>query len=56
VKDFDSDVHVKVLKDAIRSNGETKDAKILIYLVLLSDILCLTSVTIIWEITEFVLL
>jgi hypothetical protein len=28
VKDFDLDVHVRVLKVAIRRNGETKDAKI----------------------------
>jgi hypothetical protein len=28
VKDFDPNAHVRVFKVAIRSNGETKDAKI----------------------------
>jgi len=29
VKDFDPDAHVTIFKTAIRTNGETKDAKII---------------------------
>ncbi len=56
VKDFDPDVHVKVFKATIRVNGEAKDAKIIIYLVLPLEILCLIGVIITWEITQIVLL
>jgi hypothetical protein len=52
VKDFDPYVHVRILKLPL----ETKDAKIVICLVLPSEILCLTNVTITWEITHIVLL
>jgi hypothetical protein len=50
VKDSDLDTHIRVFKCAIKTNNETNDAKLLIYLVLPSKILCLTSVTIVWEI------
>jgi hypothetical protein len=44
VKDFDLDAHVKVFKVTIKANSEINYARLLIYLVLPSEILCLTSV------------
>ncbi len=56
VKDFDPNVQIKVLKTAIRANGETNNAKIVnLFSFTLRDSF-LTSVTITWEITHIVLL
>jgi len=51
VKNFDPNVHVKVFKAAIRTNGETKDVEIVNCLILPLETLCLIDVTIIWETT-----
>jgi len=56
VKDFDPDAHVRVFKIAVKTNSETFDAKIVNIFNLPSKILCLTGVTIIWEITQITLL
>ncbi len=56
VKDSDPDVHVKVLKVAIRTNGKIKDVKIVnLFSFTLRDT-SLTSATITWETTQIVLL
>jgi hypothetical protein len=55
VKDFDVDAHVKVLKAAIIANCEIDDAKI-INLLNFTLINTMTVVTIIWEITQSILL
>jgi hypothetical protein len=52
VKDSDPNVHVKVFKVAIRTNGETKNAKI----VNMFTIQCLTTVIITWDTTQIILL
>jgi hypothetical protein len=51
VKDSHLNAHVRIFKTTIKTNGEIEDVKLLICLVLLLKILCLTSVTITWEIT-----
>jgi len=52
VKDFDPDAYVRVFKVAIRANSEINDVKIVNMFNFPLKILCLTSVTIIWEITK----
>jgi hypothetical protein len=56
VKDFDPYVHIRVLKLPLEQMVKQKMQKLLICLVLPSEILCLTNVTIAWEITYIVLL
>jgi hypothetical protein len=50
VKESDPNVHVKVFKVAIGTNGEIEDVEIVNFFLPLK-ILCLISVTITWEIT-----
>jgi hypothetical protein len=51
VKNFDLDVHVKVFKVAIRTNGEIKDVKIVNRFSFTLKDTSLTNVTITWETT-----
>jgi hypothetical protein len=56
VKDSNPDAHVKVFKAAIRANGETKDERLIICLVLPLKISYLIGVIITWETTQILLL
>jgi hypothetical protein len=56
VKDFDLDIHVRFLKLPLKQIMKQMMHKLLICLVLPSKILCLISVTIIWEITQIIFL
>jgi hypothetical protein len=52
VKHSNLDAHVRVFKAAIRANSEINDVKIVNMFNFPLKILCLTNVTIIWEITK----
>ncbi len=56
VKDFDPYAHVRIFKVAIRTNGETNDAKIVNLFSFTLKGICIINVTIIWENTQIVFL